>query len=765
MLEATLKQRLLDKHRQLRANGRLFSREKLAQFYSNFRNLFGPDRLQSVDGLALLELMHETGNRNSLPYWLEFKNDDEFPALHFGRIAGRGALKFGIFRRKDTGDWQAEDRASQFRDISVEEAVAIARKHREQLLRGVELLEKMPRNGSDADYDTLQQRMDAVAPDVSDVAWGHKYFSLLYPDKLDDFHSPRWQRFHLLRLLQQLPQGDGRYILAGRFLAIANDFDLPLVTLAYVLNALHGRRHRYWRIGTRGGSTNFDAWQMMQEHNCIAISWRNMGDLSWVESRKASREKLKALLEEKYPNNQAAIGADCSQITDFVAGISKGDVVLAGNGSTILGVGRVLADYSYQRRFEFPHQRPVQWLHLDEWRMPIQEGIRTRVRQIRRYDENILEAERHIQERLSAPTKRTTWKGSAQLAGVPGRIQSVLERKNQVILYGPPGTGKTYWAERTACDLASYCAFGVSFDELTADQRGDVLGTEQSGGLVRLCCFHSAYSYQDFVEGYRRETVNGQMTLSLSGGIFKQLCQDAHAVPDRQFFLVVDEINQVDIRRVFGELLTVLEKDKRGRPILLPTSRELFSVPKNVFLIATMNTADRDRTQLDTVARRRFGFIPLLPDSSVIRGSLAGIPLGPWFEALNRRIATHVDRGAHDHQIGHAYLLQDGRPLKDFTTFKQALRDDIIPLLEESCYQNFRALQNILGSGLLDSEHQRVRYELFDEAQEDELIQALLEPCPEISTSLEALASEEDAGEYTSEDAVEEDESRDDEPN
>jgi len=760
MLADIFKKRLLEKYRQLRANGKLFSREKLAQYYSIFRSRFGPERLKSVDGLELLELMHETGNRDSLPYWLEFKNDDEFPSVRFGRIAGRGALKFGIFRRKETGDWQAAGKANQPRDISVEEAVAIARKHREQLLRSLELLEKMPRNGSDSDYDTLQQRMDELAPDVSDLAWGHKYFSLLYPDKLDDFHSPRWQRFHLLKLLQQLPQGDGRYILAGRFLAIAKAVDLPLATLGFVLNALHGRRYRYWRIGTRGGSMSFSPWQMMQDRNCIAIGWHNLGDLSWVEPKKASRERLKALLEEKYPSKQSVIGDDCSQIIDFVAGISKGDVVLTASGSTILGVGRVVGDYSYQRRFEFPHQRPVEWLNLDEWKMPVHEGIRTKVRQIRRYDENILETERRVRDGLSAPAKPTTWKGNVRLAGIPGRIQSVLERKNQVILYGPPGTGKTYWAETTACDLASYWAFGKPFEQLATDQRDAVLGSDKGGGLVRLCCFHSAFAYQDFVEGYRRETVSGQITLSLRGGVFKQLCQDAETEPDRRFFLVVDEINQVDIRRVFGELLTVLEKDKRCKPVVLPTSRETLSVPKNVFLIGTMNTADRSGALLDTVVRRRFGFIQLMPDSSVLRGLIAGIPLGPWFDALNRRIAAHIGGGAHNHQIGHAFLLQDGRPVKDLTAFKQALRDDIIPLLEEYCYQNFRALQHVLGSGLLDNEQQQVRYELFDEGQEDELIQALLEPCPEISTSFEALTSEEDAGE----DAVEEDESPDNEP-
>ena len=132
-----------------------------------------------------------------------------------------------------------------------------------------------------------------------------------------------------------------------------------------------------------------------------------------------------------------------------------------------------------------------------------------------------------------------------------------------------------------------------------------------------------------------------------------------------------------------------------------------------------------------------------MPDSSVLRDqAISGVPLGPWLEALNRRICEHVGRDARNLQVGHSYLLQGERPLKDLAAFKRALRDDIIPLLEEYCYEDFSALQSILGNGLLDADKKRIRQELFEDGQEVELVQALKEPCPEILSSPEALSSD-----------------------
>jgi 5-methylcytosine-specific restriction protein B len=133
-----------------------------------------------------------------------------------------------------------------------------------------------------------------------------------------------------------------------------------------------------------------------------------------------------------------------------------------------------------------------------------------------------------------------------------------------------------------------------------------------------------------------------------------------------------------------------------------------------------------------------------MPDSSVLKDSaVAGIALKAWLNALNTRIRDHVGRDARNLQIGHSYLMHGGSPLKDLAILKRAIRDDIIPLLEEYCYEDYGTLGNILGDQIVDVAISRVRHELFDDGQEDALVQGLLAPFTDISTSSEALSSEE----------------------
>ncbi|MAX38384.1 MAG: AAA family ATPase [Gimesia sp.] len=749
LLNEANRNQIIERHQQLEEEGKLRTKRQLEKEYALFRELFGPSVLQGLDGEALLNLIHDHSNQNSLVYWLEFKNDDEFETRKFGSIAGGSALKYIIFRRKETGNWQAGSKQGNLpEDISLEDAIAYAQTHRDQLIKGCELLEALPLNATDDEYAELQDQMDELAPDVSRLAWGHKYFSLLFPDKLDDYHSPDYQRFHILKLLQMPPEGTGRYICAGRFVAAANEVSLNMNHFTSTLNSVHGRFHRYWRIGTSSGKTGTSYWQMMQERSCVAVGWSKLGDLSWVEAKKESRKKLKDLLMEKHPNHHTTIGRECSQLVQFVAEIAEGDIVLAANGMTILGLGRVAGGYEFHSEFDFPHQRQVEWLSTGEWQMPeSSEGLQSTVRGLGKFNDNLLAIEQRIQSPETLDIgggKDSHTKKPIRLSGIPGRIHSVLDRKGQVILYGPPGTGKTYWAEKTANDLAAISSFGKLFESLNEIERKTILGDGQKSGLVRLCCFHPAYGYEDFLEGYRPETIDGQVSFTLRDGVFKGMCRDATESPERNFYLIVDEINRGDIPRIFGELLTTLEKDKRSKRIVLPVSQEVFSVPRNVFLIGTMNTADRSISLLDAALRRRFGFVEMMPDGKVLKDSaVSGIPLRAWFDALNTRIREHVGRDARNLQIGHSYLMQGGSPLKDFASLKRAFRDDIIPLLEEYCYEDYSTLATILGDQLVDSTEQRICHELFDEGQESDLIQALLAPCPEISASSEAVSSEE----------------------
>jgi 5-methylcytosine-specific restriction protein B len=342
------------------------------------------------------------------------------------------------------------------------------------------------------------------------------------------------------------------------------------------------------------------------------------------------------------------------------------------------------------------------------------------------------------------------------LPGVAGDIQRALDRKGQVILYGPPGTGKTYWAELVAKDLAALHVFGQRYDALPANHQKQVWSQDRDG-LVRTCAFHPSYGYEDFLEGYRPETVEGALTFVLRPGVFKQLCRDAITQPNQRFYLIVDEINRGDVPRIFGELLTVLERSKRGWPIVLPLSGERLVVPSNVYLIGTMNTADRSIALLDTALRRRFAFQELLPDASVLGNAVAGgIPLGPWLESLNRRILGALGPDARNLQLGHSYLLDQGRPLADLTSLRRVLAEDIVPLLEEYCYDDWDKLERIVGRGLVDTRKQRVRWELFQPAQEDNFVRALLEIDPDLAASPEAVSADQQATEGVDDDEREE---------
>jgi 5-methylcytosine-specific restriction enzyme B len=756
-LDKRVMQQLQDLYQQQESEGELPSKQQLEQYYAAFRNKFGPEQLARLDGEALLETMHSHGTKDSLVYWLEFKDDEEFPVSLFGSIAGGSAHKFGLFRKKETGKWTTGSPQKPV-EISVEQAIEIARQHRDELIRGAELLDRLPNNGNDEYYARLQQDMQRVAPSVSNTAWGHKYFALLYPDKLDDFHNPDYARFHLIKLLQLPPQAEGRYVMAGRFVTIAHALDIPLHILTKLMNERDGRTlHSYWRIGTTEGKLTI--WPEMRDGSFVSIGWNEVGDLSSATKDEIGKQAIRALVETHYPDKNApVVGNTTRQIVDFRWNIAIGDLVLASDGASVLGIGRVTGEYTYDPSGSFVHRRPVEWLSLEEWKQPDQkpdiEGKLTTIYRMKR-PLNLIEAEKHILDGLSMQTSEPL-PGSPpsgpgmpprplpRLTGLMERIQAVLERKGQVILYGPPGTGKTYWAEQTAHELAARARFRTSFNALNSEQRAMILGDGKTlYGNIRICCFHPDYGYEDFLEGLRPKVENGQMHFEPRDGIFKQLCRDAIAYEDQPFYLIIDEINRGDIPRIFGELLMVLEKDKRGKPILLPLTSQLFRVPKNIFIIGTMNTADRSIALLDTALRRRFGFIELMPDSEPLKKAMVGrIPLGAWLESLNSRIREHVGRDARNLQIGHAYLMKQGLPIADFATFARVVQEDILPLLEEYCYEDYHRLEQILGTGLVDAKAQTIHHELFDLSQQDNLVQALIQPCPEITTTNQAAAAE-----------------------
>jgi 5-methylcytosine-specific restriction protein B len=248
---------------------------------------------------------------------------------------------------------------------------------------------------------------------------------------------------------------------------------------------------------------------------------------------------------------------------------------------------------------------------------------------------------------------------------------------------------------------------GTLTDRLNLIKQGPP-ATNQPEDFMRWVTFHQSYAYEDFVEGLRPKTGQGDSALlafEMKPGIFRSLCTRAEDDPDNQYVLVIDEINRGNIAKIFGELMTLIESDKRGvLSVELPYSKEDFQVPVNLSIIGTMNTADRSIALLDVALRRRFAFLELSPEPKLldpISISLTeedALNIGACLRNLNQRIVEL--RGA-DYQIGHSYFL----PLASISNDADKLvcLDDIwnyqvVPLLKEYFYGQSDLLRQVLPS-------------------------------------------------------------------
>lgn len=219
---------------------------------------------------------------------------------------------------------------------------------------------------------------------------------------------------------------------------------------------------------------------------------------------------------------------------------------------------------------------------------------------------------------------------------------------------------------------------------------------------VELVTFHQSFAYEEFVEGLRAITEEGQIRYAVVDGILRRICRKAQADPEHRYVLVIDEINRANIAKVFGELITLVEDDKRlgqenALSVTLPYSQEPFGIPKNLYLLGTMNTADRSIALLDLALRRRFAFVKMPPDPTSLKDQSvngADVHLDKLLAELNARIAALLD---DDHQIGHAYFLGvDDLPSLQFVWY-----DRIVPLLQEYFYGDGERLKTVLGDKLI----------------------------------------------------------------
>lgn len=667
------------------------SPEVVAAQLAAFAERFPPARLARLSGAELLEEMHGRTTRDSMVYWLEFKADETFQSRLFGSISGGSALKFVVYQSSETGIWHThgDSSASVGKEISVAEAAAIAERQRDQLLAAVAVLSGISDRPDDSGYDQLQTNIVAAASDYSHLAFFHKTLSLHFPERLDDYHSINYQN-HILTSMGIKPPGNGLYSAAGLFVRLLRAVreqlgtPVPMTTLGEALNRMYGPPVNHWRVGT---GQNGEFWDHMRERGVVAVGWEALGDLSDILAGVRGHEAIEALkraIKKQWPEtDNRVVGREARQLWKFYSAMQEGDRVYAAYGQTIRGVGVIEGPYTYaEDDFRYRFRRKIRWLSTTPFVAASSTGLQTTVAALTNALDIRAQAARHLQSSAAAQPVATPRKPISR-DGPIGSLLTQLERKGQVVLYGPPGTGKTYYALQAAEALVADASHRSTWAELSAEQREALKGHRRiEDQRIWTCTFHPAYGYEDFVEGLRAHPVPGGLEFHPEPGLFLQICNLVGHRRNEKFVLIIDEFNRGDAPRIFGELLTLLELEKRGSVhVQLPLSGQRFTVPPNVYVIATMNTADRSISLLDAAMRRRFGFVEYMPAAAPLNGGVVGgLSLSELLGVINKRLVDTLGDAARNLQVGHAYFMNKAQPITSVFALRDAIRYDLFPL-------------------------------------------------------------------------------------
>lgn len=389
-------------------------------------------------------------------------------------------------------------------------------------------------------------------------------------------------------------------------------------------------------------------WDEFYKLGIMGIGWDDVTDLKGFSSKEEIKDYMKKVYDPSYSYKN---NAHC--LWQFANEIKIGDVIFVKKGMhKIIGKGVVTSDYIYDSTREtYKHIRKVEWTNKGEWEHPGQAVMKTLtcISPYPDYVQQLLalfaedtpeETTEQVEIKYPPYTKDDFLNEVYMDEDTYNTLTELLEAKYNVILQGAPGVGKTFAAKRLA-----YSIMG-----------------QKDTSRVAMVQFHQSYSYEDFIQGYRPSKEG----FELVNGAFYKFCREAEEDNERPYFFIIDEINRGNLSKILGELMMLIEKDKRGEKVKLLYSNEWFTVPQNVRIIGMMNTADRSLALMDYALRRRFAFFDFAPafSSEGFKNYLAEKDspklekLITAVESLNSTISADESLG-DGFRIGHSYFCTD----------------------------------------------------------------------------------------------------------
>lgn len=445
---------------------------------------------------------------------------------------------------------------------------------------------------------------------------------------------------------------------------------------------------KYW-IYSPG--ENASLWDEFYDQGIMALGWDEIGDLSQYTSKSDIKEAL-----SEYDDSDTSKKNDVLANWEFSKVLKKGDIIYAKRGmDLIIGKGIVESDYIFDdSRDRLKSIRRVNWISNKEINFTDVVGHRmtqktlTNITKYGDYKKIESQYNEEIKEVEGSYTKDDFLDEVLMTEEQYDKVVETLERKKNIILQGVPGVGKTFCAKKLMYSLMN----------------------EKNDSRIKTVQFHQSYSYEDFVQGYRP---NKDGKFFLKNGIFYELVNEAREEYERassqgeepkKFCIIIDEINRGNLSKVFGELMMLIESDKRDAKwgVQLTYSEddtdEDFYIPENLYIIGTMNTADRSLAMIDYALRRRFAFVDLKPafnddktceklrnhlvEKEAMENDIADKIISKYRE-LNRFI---TDKLGEEFNIGHSYFINQfkDKEVEEYAdTYNNIVEYEILPLLDE----------------------------------------------------------------------------------
>ena len=658
-----------------------------------FLNLFSPEKLKELSDDELLNKVFYTqgDNSESLCCWIEMNKECK---KHFGSISGGSAYKFGLFQKQDNGKWVTGGPLKQ-QELSYAEAVGLGRRIVSALLKGASII-------AETTLDTIEEYEkldDVLRTEVSEDgiyynwAWFHKYYSILFPDKLSSYHSEDWQK-HVLWALRIKPS-EKYYARSGQIAMVQKLGGWWYRQFGDVFIDRFGGIKQFLRLGSSDGSKGYASeWK---KESIVGIGWPGVGSLDEYrdEDGGLDKGKLSAKLQEVYyPNDPSTSSRKAGELIRFYES-NQNTVFVVADGEKLIGLVDNVGEYRYDdSSSDMSNIKTGIWkspFGPDE-KLPVKsDGLLTSCVQIKK-EENIM----YLYEKYYYDTESDI-KDESMLEDNK-KMKNCLEIEREartdksyplnVIIYGAPGTGKTYGTAEYALKI-----IGVP----VPDNRKDVMKAYNNlvrSGQIVFTTFHQSYGYEEFIQGLRPDTESDRMSFKTVDGVFKKIADKALNDLENNYVIIIDEINRANISKVFGELITLIEDDKRWGEVnetcATLQSGDVFAVPNNLYIVGTMNSADKSISLIDAALRRRFVFKEQRPNAELIKDQI----LRAYFIKLNAYLYDSL--GSADLLVGHSYFMN--KTTKDLP---EIMNDSIIPLLYEYFYDNKKnvnkALEDTLG--------------------------------------------------------------------